>query len=621
MTRDNCHDPTQKKFAGADPRADVATPDTAPDTESRRAASVGSASVSMTTTSSFSAGKSLADPDLNLPSRLQDRYEFRSLLGVGGFGAVFEAWDEVLQRSVAIKLARRERFEGTSGRQRFLEEARAVAKLKHPHLVTVFDSGSDADGNPFVVFELISGESLAERMKRQPMSTSESVTVMVAVADAVHAAHKHGLIHRDLKPPNILLDSAGQPHVTDFGLAVDEHSQREMAGEVAGSPQYMSPEQIRGETQYLDGRTDIWSLGVILYELLARRRPFSGRDLRELCDEIQHREPKPIRQMDESVSIELEEICLRCLRKKIAERWTSAAELATRLRQLLMPSQNVPASVWRSSKFQTASAVALLILLTTLVVIAPRFWPGSSSPTVPPTSEPRATQAITTNLENPESAGITDAQSLQPVPGKWFPLLHREPERLLWPADARNSECRHDPVSRELWVTCGSRALLKLGDASGDFEIQFDLHQSPWVGNVGLFLGLHDEMRDGVPVQSYQSIELMCPRDRKGQRAFLNRVQVDRQVTDPKLILSRKTRAIAEIPDLGGNDITLRVKVSDGRLSSVRWNGQEIPDLVAGMLDPLFPQSAQHGAFGIALDQSSVMIRHAEFLTPFGENQ
>ncbi|MCX7422291.1 MAG: serine/threonine-protein kinase [Planctomycetia bacterium] len=347
MTRDSCQAPAQGNFVGADVLTGVATPDT----ESRRAASVGAAGVSMTTTSSFSAGKSLGDSDLNLPSRLQDRYEFRSLLGVGGFGAVYEAWDEVLQRSVAIKLARRDRFEGTSGRQRFLEEARAVAKLKHPHLVTVFDSGSDAEGNPFVVFELIVGESLAERMKRQPLSSSEAVTVMVAVADAVHAAHKHGLIHRDLKPPNILLDAAGHPHVTDFGLAVDEHSQREMAGEVAGSPQYMSPEQIRGETQYLDGRTDIWSLGVVLYELLARRRPFSGRDLSELCDEIQHREPKPIRQIDESVSIELEEICLRCLRKNIAERWTSAAELAARLRQLLAAPKIIPTSVWRSRKF------------------------------------------------------------------------------------------------------------------------------------------------------------------------------------------------------------------------------------------------------------------------------
>jgi len=131
------------------------------------------------------------------------------------------------------------------------------------------------------------------------------------VCAAVGHAHASGLVHRDLKPANILLDDAGNAHVTDFGLAIDEETQHDKAGEISGTVPYMPPEQVRGETQRLDGRADIWALGVILYEMLTGRRPFHGEDRDELFDEILHREPKPPRQMDAEIPEGLEEVCLK----------------------------------------------------------------------------------------------------------------------------------------------------------------------------------------------------------------------------------------------------------------------------------------------------------------------
>jgi serine/threonine protein kinase/tetratricopeptide (TPR) repeat protein len=285
-------------------------------------------------------------------------YRVLRRLGEGGFGAVYLADDEDLQRQVAVKVPRNDRFPSPQDLERFLNDARTAARLSHPAIVTLYHVGRSADGTSFIVMEYIDGPSLAELLQHERMLPDRAAALVAQVAEAVHYAHKRGFVHRDLKPGNILLQrcesegrgsavhrgartdstlaacSAGSfvPKITDFGLAVHEDIQRLQAGEVAGTPAYMAPEQVRGETHRLDGRTDIWSLGVILYELLTGRLPFAGRNWQELSDEILDREPKPPRQMDDTIPAALEKTCLKCLSKPIDGRYTTAADLADELR-------------------------------------------------------------------------------------------------------------------------------------------------------------------------------------------------------------------------------------------------------------------------------------------------
>jgi WD40 repeat protein len=155
---------------------------------------------------------------------------------------------------------------------------------------------------------------------------------MLQVTWAIQHAHATGLVHRDLKPANVLLDTDGNAHVADFGLAIDDQSQRFHAGEVSGTPAYMAPEQVRGEAHRLDGRADLWALGVLLYEMLTQQRPFQGASHQELFDEILHREPKPPRQLSPDIPAALERICLKCLTKSVTERYLTAADVAKDLR-------------------------------------------------------------------------------------------------------------------------------------------------------------------------------------------------------------------------------------------------------------------------------------------------
>ncbi|MDB5392241.1 MAG: pknB 30 [Planctomycetaceae bacterium] len=572
--------------------------------------------VSMTTTKSFSVeprpveSRSATLPDL--PGRLQDRYVFRSVLGQGGFGCVFEAWDEVLHRTVAIKLARRDRFDGTKGRQRFLDEARAAAKLKHPHIVMVYDSGTDADGNPFVVFEFIDGDSLSARMKRQPLSRDESLAVMITVSEAVHVAHKAGLVHRDLKPANILIDKAGQAHVTDFGLAVDEHSQREQAGQVAGSPQYMSPEQLRGETQYLDGRTDIWSLGVILYELLAHRRPFSGRNIDELRDEILNREPKPLRQIDESISLELERTCLQCLMKSVPDRISSAADLALSVRRCRQPASN---QAWKLKVGMTVVLLAIGILAFAFLRPDPekRLVDASEGR---PVSVSAQTEPIPVSTD--KSASIEPAM---PIPGTWFPVLTQSPKLLEWPADSKNSRWQLEPERHQLWVTCERRCLMKFGRVeTGDFQIQCNLFQSPWSGQIGIFWGRHQQQENGVECYKIQLLDLQVRKEAGQMKSFLQRAVLTRAMTGKERDLNRTTFAAVPLADLAQRDQQLQLVVQGGRVTRIRWGDQILSDLMPAHTDQFVTLNDSYGDWGIWLDNSSGVFRNLElFLQPKGD--
>jgi serine/threonine protein kinase len=255
------------------------------------------------------------------------RYRVERILGKGGFGLVYLAHDEQLQRLVAVKVPHPHVVAQTADAEAYLTEARTVANLDHPHIVPVYDVGSTEQVPCFVVSKYIDGTDLATRIKQSRLSIHDTVELVATVAGALHHAHKQGLVHRDVKPGNILLDPAGRPHVADFGLALKEKDVGK-GPTFAGTPAYMSPEQARGEGHRVDGRADVFSLGVVLYELLVGKRPFRGDSPQELLEQIASVEARPPRQWDDTIPAELERICLKALAKRVSERYTTAKDLS-----------------------------------------------------------------------------------------------------------------------------------------------------------------------------------------------------------------------------------------------------------------------------------------------------
>ena len=249
------------------------------------------------------------------------KYQVIRRLAAGAYGEVYEGLDREMNRPVAIKVPTAGLVQTRQAREQFLHEARSAARLRHVGVVTVHDFGQEASGRCYLVYDFVEGTNLAEKLQSGCLSPTEAAVLVAQVADALHYAHLQGLFHRDIKPANILLDRKGRPYVTDFGIAVREEDLLRERGSRSGTPHYMSPEQVRCEGHLIDGRTDVYSLGVVLYESLCGQRPFMAESLDELYDRILHREARPPRQINDAIPRELERICLKAMSKRIMDRY------------------------------------------------------------------------------------------------------------------------------------------------------------------------------------------------------------------------------------------------------------------------------------------------------------
>ena len=306
-------------------------------------------------------------------------YEVLSVLGKGGMGIVYKARHRTLNRVVALKMILHGLHGGSTAIQRFLSEAQAVAALQHPGIVQIFEI-SEHEGLPYFSLEYVEGEDLHSSLKGQPWGAKPAAELVRTLCEAMQYAHDHQILHRDIKPANILLDAEKRPKISDFGLAkkLDTGDQMTRDGAVMGTPSYMPPEQARGDTAAISPRSDVYSLGAVLYEMITGRAPFVSDSMLDTLVQVIHRDPIQPRELQPGVPIDLETICVKALQKEPVNRYPSCKELGEDLRRYVNgePILARPISHWerltrwcrRNPKIAWPTAVASFFVIATAVV-------------------------------------------------------------------------------------------------------------------------------------------------------------------------------------------------------------------------------------------------------------
>lgn len=502
-----------------------------------------------------------------------DRYFVLRRIGGGGFGQVYLAKDPESNRKVAIKVPRRDKLTSEESVERFLKEARTAADLVHPAIVQVFDWGRQDDGSCFVVMEYIEGRSLKEVLKTERLGHQQAAEMIAQIAEGLHEAHQREIYHRDVKPANILIDEEGNPHIADFGLAIHEDDRWSHKDELAGTFAYMSPEQVRGKAHRIDGRTDIWSLGAVFYEMLTGRKPFSGDDRDQLLDEIVHRQPKPMRMIDEAIPNELEEICSKCLAKPVENRFSSGKDLATSIRVYTQPKRK-----------RRIPIVAAFVAIAVLIAFV-------------------ASLALKSSLTNTS---------------EWR-LKFPDYGEIVWPGYRGKSDVRDGD---ELSVMTNDICLIQLGELSGDScSFSVNIRQPKWDGRVGVFLGFRKEEYLKHESAVFQRLSLQKRKVPDGSKQPLEWEEVYVVARDRVVILP-DTASLSTIENMGAEVIpsptlssnaTLTVEIERSRLKAVYWDGEILENLTTPNDNALTADADYVGAWGLFLHNSSAWFTRPEF--------
>jgi len=440
------------------------------------------------------SGRGSRGPAELRPGAPFSRYRLVEELGRGGMGVVWKARQLDLDRDVAVKMLLQGAFADDRLRQRFLAEARAVARLVHPNIVAIHDVGSE-DGILYFTMEFVDGPTLADRLRGERLPLERSLEIASGVAEALAYAHQQGIVHRDLKPANVLLTRQGTPRIMDFGIAKDiRASSTTQAGEVLGTPAYMSPEQADGRTGQVDGRADIYALGAILFRMLTGRAPFEGPSTYDVITKVVTEEPTPPRKLVPTVPKAVEAIVLRCLAKRPEDRYGSAEALAKELerarRVLSLKAERRPRrrSGGGAAVAVSAAVVSVAVLATVGIVVWGRARGPSEGPvgegTPPPVGDRRlaveaAAAALAQRAEDPEAALQTARDAFEQAPGA--PETQAALGILLWevaeaPAealehlDAALEQAPDDAAAR----IARARCLVALERPAGELEVEAD---------------------------------------------------------------------------------------------------------------------------------------------------
>jgi len=292
----------------------------------------------------FAPTMTLETPAQAIPkgSLVAGKYRIIEEIGRGGMGIVYKAEDIKLKRTVALKFLPHQWISDADSRERFIHEAQAASALDHPNICTIYEIEETEDGRMYIAMAFYEGESLREKIKREPLKSEEAVAIAIQVARGMAKAHQKGIVHRDIKPANILITNDGIAKIVDFGLAkLAGQVKLTREGTTIGTVAYMSPEQARGEV--IDQRTDIWSLGVVLYEILAGKLPFKGDYEQTLIHSILKTEPEPITKFRKDLPSGISQIIAKALAKNPAARYQTMEELAEDLNAVAEGLKPVPA--------------------------------------------------------------------------------------------------------------------------------------------------------------------------------------------------------------------------------------------------------------------------------------